>query len=87
MGYFECGNTQHICELIKKKRPFEFLRDGDGGGAFFDQKNKNQFPTNAQFMTLFWSGFGWHILQSKLTENVSHSAHTWTTTRHDTLSR
>jgi hypothetical protein len=40
MGYFECGDTQqHICELILKKKPFEFLRGGGGGGGRREAEN------------------------------------------------
>jgi len=53
IGYFERGNThQHMCELIKKNYLSNFFRT-EGGGGFFDQKNKNQFLTSAQLMTLF----------------------------------
>jgi len=64
---------------------FEFLRDG-GGGAFFNQENKNQFLKSTQFMTLLCSTSGGITFSQNLPKlyhiQHTHAADTWTTTRH-----
>lgn len=66
---------------------FELLHDGGEGGAFFDQKNKNQFVTYPiHDITLEWF---WVASPSAKTyrncitfSTHTHAANTWTTTLH-----